>query len=191
MLEKKLLTLACVLAILGIGACFLPPPRPPAFPLPPNMVGARVLAIDVRDASPTEPFDGAALSNFTADQINQQWSLPQLRVVPEGDPASADATLHITIVSRQAICGRPAKHGCLWNLTLAARMELVARDGQRIWLRDEPPTTFTLWRITKATPFSWQEYGVRNAVASNLALRAGNAIHNPNSPNTPRNADDR
>jgi hypothetical protein len=183
MFRKKLFTLACVLAILGIGACFLPPPRPPVLLPPPFLAAERVLAIDVRDASPAEPLDGSVLSNLTADQFNQQWRLPHLRVVPDRTSEPAGVTLRITILSKQALPGRTMGQSQAWKVILATRMELVRNNGQRIWLRNQAPVTFNTSISTSATPFPWQSGSTRYDLAYNLALRAGAVLRNPNAYN--------
>ncbi|HEV2213878.1 MAG TPA: hypothetical protein VGR64_01235 [Terracidiphilus sp.] len=184
MLEKKLFTLACVLAILGIGACFQAPPRPPAVPLPPALAGARVLAIDVRDASPSDPLPSAKLSDFTAAEFNAHWNLRHVRVVSAGSSASPDATLHITILNKQATPGHTLGQSQSWKVILATRMQLVGKDGRQIWLRDESPITITTWR-SPATPFSWQYGSLLYDVALHLAWRAGTAFHKSNAVQSP------
>jgi hypothetical protein len=183
MLRKKLFTLACVLAILGIGACFLPPPRPPVLLPPPFLAAERVLAIDVRDTSPSEPLEGSMLSKLTADQFSQLWRIHHLRVVPDRPSEHAGVILRITILSKQAIPGRTTGQSQAWKVILATRMELVRNNGQRIWLRNQAPVTFNTSRSTSPKPFPWQSGSTRYDLAYNLALRAGAVLQNPNAYN--------
>lgn len=185
MLEKKLFTLACVLAILGIGACFVPPPQPTTVPLPPALTGTRVLAIDVLDASPTDPLQGTKLTKLTAFQFIQQWSVRHIRVIPQGSRDLADATLHITILKKQATPYQTQDRREAWKVALFTQMELVGKDHRQLWLRNESPITFLTWSSKAAPPPSLRSSGVMQLTAYNLALRAGNVVQNPNSFSAP------
>lgn len=93
--------------------------------------------------------------------------------------------MHITILEKHAAFNRADDKRQVWNLCLAARMELIDKSGVRIWLREDPSITFAHWQDTSATPFSWKSSGALHEVSYNLAMRTGTLIYFPNALKSP------
>lgn len=172
MLGKKLLTLACVLAIIGIGACFLPPPHIPAR-LPAYLVGVRTLAIQVEDKSENEPFDAAAMSNETTASFNGLWKEYSIHARPWSSGMSADATLQIVVLHKSMLRDGLVDGKQAWNFQITAHYALTARDGSALGVSTERVIRFTRWFPAASLAPSWNLRDVFNDSAYNLAMFGG------------------
>src|SRR5215469_13356942 len=106
MLEKKLLTLGGAIAILALGACLLPPPRPhrrpPAPALPPYLARIHYIAIQVEDRSASSPIDLAPLNHAVGDEMNNLWKESSIHFLGPPPGPAPDATLKILIRQKSA-----------------------------------------------------------------------------------------
>ncbi len=138
MLGKKLLTVACVLGIVAIGACFGPiggsPPPPP--PLR-QVEGVHTIRVIVTNASDTRHIAPSRLAMSVILQINNRFGreMGGLHAIGSDDTGPADAAFSVTLltetphrVNRIVSVGQAE-----WKVTCKASATLTAKDGRVIW----------------------------------------------------------
>lgn len=171
MLRKKLFTLACVIAIVAIGACFLPPARvPPSPPLPPYLGHIRVFAIQVEDKSGEDLIDEDAMSRAVASSFNRLWN--SVRAKPFPGPENNDATLRISINRKSA--SNNGKQ--LWNLALVTSSTLTTADGRLLWQEQNETSHAMVWLGNGLPPDQWNSPIILEKIAYSLALHIGERI---------------
>ena len=138
MLGKKLLTVACVLGILAIGACFGPiggnPPPPP--PLG-RVEGVHTIRVAVTNASDTQHIGPSRLARSVILQINNRFGreMGGLHAIGSDDAGPADAVYSVTLFSETSHrVNRIVSVGqAEWKVTCKASVTLTAKDGRVIW----------------------------------------------------------
>ena len=129
MLEKKLLTLACVAGILACGACFLPPlPEhvPPPPPVQLELNGIRRIHVVVENASPTRHLDADKLGSWIAVKTGTQGRRVKLTAFSGPKAADQDGELKVAVLSESATPGTGVtKNGMVeWRFALSVTAEL-------------------------------------------------------------------
>jgi hypothetical protein len=176
MLAKKLLTLACAFGILAIGACFLPPARIPAPPLPPYLASVRTIAIQVEDASSNSLLNSDAMEVATASTFNRLWSEFPLRAEPRSASAPTDATLRIVLIGKSASLDRASGDRQLWAFQISTESTLIARDGRILWHQSDRKIHLVRWFNSAATPPSWNARELVHDIAYDLAMTSGDSM---------------
>lgn len=173
MLQKKMFVLACAIAIVGIGACFLPPAHMPPPPLPPYLVHVQRISIQVQDASGQDLIDESAMSRAVASNFNSLWSEYAVHAEPIRDSTHSDATLRITIDSKSA----SASTGKQWNVDLKSTSVLIANDGRVLWQRHDENAQYVLWLGNGFPSGGWNSTTVRHQLAYSLAMAMGDILN--------------
>ena len=165
MREKKLLSVACVLAILAFGGCSWPGPPPPP---PPYLAPVHTIAVQVQDASGQDPIDAEAMSRAIVSNLNGTWN----GVHAEANRSStrSDARLDIVIVRKTFLCGAPSaqnREQCKFHVTTSST--LTASDGKVLWAKSDHTWNFTLNLKSTESSNPWKQNWVTQLTASYLA----------------------
>jgi hypothetical protein len=177
MVEKKLLTLAGVLGILGCGACFLPPlPQPK--PAPPHvrtgLDGVQSIRVEVVNSSPSHHLDSADLAQKIAETINQQSWKAKINAHVEKEEKDEDAVLIINVVSETVVPAPPSKTGRRTFL-IKDSAKLTRLDGTQVWWESEAVNWITHHIDEEKTADAWKVPDlvddVNRALAARLVLR--------------------
>lgn len=187
MLEKKLLTLGCALAILACGACFLPPvheyppqPRPaPPLPIPPppaptlkvDLGATRSIRIVAQNASPSHRLDPARLSQWMAWAINNGTAHTGVTAHSTPAPIPGEAVLTVTILNENAADSRPpdAPRHQLWPVELDLSATLTRADG--VVLQQIKNASFTRsFDFPVSDPAVWNQWsGLQHWIAFDVS----------------------
>jgi hypothetical protein len=165
MLEKKLLTLACVLGILACGACFGPIDRQPPMPPPLRPLGdVQSIRVTVTNASEAHHLDPATLSQAIAKQINGLNRLSGPHAESSDEPGGADAVLAVTIARESAHRPKLPSDAGQWWVTYAVAATLTTNDGRVLW-RDDGIVLKNEYYLRpeddKKTSFNWDAPNVK------------------------------
>jgi len=177
MLQKKLFAAACAMAIVGVGACFLPPGPVPHPPLPPYLVQIRSFYIQVQDASNEDRVDGVSMSRAVASNFNELWKDFAVRAKSGEDSRRTDATLRITVEQKYASFSTVSRGKQQWIFDLRTSATLTAADGRLLWQKQNQISHFAIWLENGLPPDRWNSRGVRQHAAYSLAMTAGDLLH--------------
>ena len=177
MLHKKLIAIGCAVAIVGMGACFLPPEHVQPPPLPPYLSDVRIFSIEVHDESGQDVMDDDAMSREVASKFNQLWKDYGLIARPVRGSKATDAVLRIRIERKSAsvlqeTIGRPR-----WEFHLRASFALTAADGRLLWQKPEENTKFIIPLENGFPPDGWQSRVIRHIAGYSLAMRSGDLLY--------------
>jgi hypothetical protein len=135
---KQHLTAACVVAIVGFGACGLNLPTPSVPQPPPRVPGlaqVHTIAIQVQDVSGGDLVDGNALSRAVVANWNSV--LKKKYVDFYVMQPSMDATLKIVLLHKTLSCEPSTSFKQKCSLRLITSSTLTDRDGKLIWSGSE------------------------------------------------------
>lgn len=137
MRRKKLFTAACAAGILACGACFLPPPRPAAPPLAPDLRASRRIRVEVANVSPTQHTPPPRFSRTLVEQMNYRLARANIKARTNTDAQAGDAVLHIEIL-QESVTSKPApsfprQAGVVFNFSVIFNGTLTAANGAVIW----------------------------------------------------------
>ncbi|WP_348262162.1 hypothetical protein P8935_20445 [Telmatobacter sp. DSM 110680] len=178
MLHKKLFTLACAIAVVAMGACFLPPEHVTPPPLPPYLAQVRVFVIQVEDASGKDLVDGDAMSRAVAANFNQLWQDYKVRARALQSSGNKDAILKITI-NHKSTSGPSASAGKQrWEFELNTSSILTAPDGSVLWQEPNETSQSIVWLTNGLPPDGWNSRIVRSETAYSLAMQVGGKVLN-------------
>jgi len=178
MLQKKIITIVCAIAILGIGACFLPPEHFPSPPLPPYLTQFKTFAIQVQDVCANNPIDGEAMSENIASNFNRIWKEHPLRARPFRAAGYNDPTLRITILRKSASNSGATKGDPHWDLQLITSSTLTASDGKVLWQEQNQGSHVAVVLDHGLPPERWNARVVMDRTAYSLAMSIGKEILN-------------
>jgi hypothetical protein len=168
MLKKKLLTLAAVLGILSMGACFLPEPRdgpsvrPPAPPELLALNGIHSIFVVIENNSVSNHIDSAAYAKIFTEEFNSPTKVQDYQQVwATTDEGTTDAKLLIKVLTEEANhpeqkTGSKYFH---WHYSLRYSAILSSKDGKIIW--EKPGVvhidTFTSYDVasSQTAPEPW------------------------------------
>jgi hypothetical protein len=178
--RDKLVTLACALAILASGACFLPPPRPGPPPPPPlaRVRGIRSLCVRVTNQSQTQHTDPVAFGHWVVESIdkNAYHGMPKAHLGEANQ--FDDAILQISIADERLIAPplEAAEQGIRYSFALKMDVTLTSSSGTEIW-SEKDLTEYRSYIFQFAAPDDpWKsnrfEDWVRNSVCATLVSRA-------------------
>ena len=174
--------LACAIAIVGIGACFLPPEHMPPPPLPPYLVNVRSFSIQVHDASGQDLVDEGAMSQAVVSNFNQLWKEYAVRAKPFQAFSGSDATLRIALDRKSASSSSTAHGKQQWIFELRSSSTLTSADGRLLWHRQEQNSHFAIWLENGLPPDGWNSRIVRKQAAYSLAMAMGDILNGQPSP---------
>lgn len=179
MFQKKILSFVCAVAIVGIGACFLPPEHVPPPPLPPYLAQVSTVAIQVQDVSGKDLIDENAMSQAVASNVNQLWKEYSVRAIPFRPSGGSDATLQVTIVRKSLSNSRVNKGKQPWELELTTSAKLTSRDGKLLWQEENQDLHSVVWLNNGLPSDGWNSRVMMKETAYSLALSVGgNIVHN-------------
>jgi hypothetical protein len=170
MLDKKLLTVACVAGILVCGACGMfdrePPPPMTLF------VGVHTVRVVVTNTSSTHQIDVDALRQAVVNEFNNPSHQSHMLAVAEGD---ADCTLSLDIVDEDAreSFEDPKKDGAVWQFKALIDTKLTGRDGKQLWAVARRPieSTYGFYHLHgKTITDGWSDRGFRKEFDARVAL---------------------
>jgi hypothetical protein len=137
MQRKKLLAVACALGILACGACFLPPPRPTAPPLAPDLRASRRIRVEVANLSPTQHIPPQRFSRTLVERMNDRLARAVIKARTNTDAQTGDAVLHIEIlqesVASKSAPSYPRQSGVVFSLSVIFNGTLTAANGAVVW----------------------------------------------------------
>ena len=141
LLQKKLLTIACVIGILACGACFAPVYRPPTPPPPRpqqqhiDLRGIRMIDVAVTDASDSHHIAAAVLAEEIVKVVNAYARETGVRANIPAVGVKKDAELQITILSQHAmqLPQTATINQNHWTSQMRVSATLTRRDGQILW----------------------------------------------------------
>lgn len=176
MLDKKLFTLACAVAIMGIGACFLPPEHVPPPPLPPHLANIHAFAIQVQDASGHDLIEEAAMNQAVASSFNRLWKDYSVRAKPFQPSSRNDATLKITLIRKSATSSHNDPDRPQWTFAWSASAVLNDSDGRLLWQEQNLNSQFVV-RLENGLPSDgWNSHNVMKESAYSLAMTVGDKV---------------
>jgi hypothetical protein len=163
MIEKKLITLACVLGILACGACFgpihtAPPPPPPIL----DSNGIRSVNVTVVNASASRRVDPDQLGGAIANNINQRSRGNGVTAQTQRQTGKGSAVLEVIIESESATPRPPVSSAGteLWTFDFKVSATLTTDDGRLIW-KEKADYSFTNWLPQEDPEAAWLEPRVR------------------------------
>jgi hypothetical protein len=181
MLAKKLLTVACAFGIVAIGACFLPPLRPPQLPPPPlphrDLQGIRRIGVEVEDRSSSRHLDSQTAADAIAKGLNLRSRNLKVKASAYQGTERQDAVLKITISSQTAVADPDTRSSGLenWSIHIDYSSTLTKHDGQVLWHEDHFVKRLSRSLRAKGSDPAWSEPGVQylmmSDLGSDLALR--------------------
>lgn len=177
MLRKKLLALGCAVAIVGVGACFLPPEHVAPPPLPPYLGHIRTFSIEVHDASSQDLIDDSAMSREVVSNFNRLWKEYALRAKLSRSSRVADAILRIKIDRKSASTFRGTDKRQEWAFDLKSSLTLSASDGRLLWQKQEENTRFKIAFEKGFSSDGWNSREVRHEAAYWLAMDLGDSFY--------------
>ena len=166
MSRGQMTTIACVLTILGFGACGggrVPPP-----PLPPVLTQVHTIGVEVGDSSGHDLVNTDLMSRDVALTMNAVWKGRPIHVEATGPSTRADAALRITILRKTFSCGSPNQLGfesC--DFLITSSIVLKATDGQVLWHFENYQSHFTN-RYKKGFPPNGWSLDETNSVAAQV-----------------------
>jgi hypothetical protein len=170
MLNRKLLTVACVVGILVCGACgmFVREPPPPMT----LFVGVHTVRVVVTNTSSTHQIDVDALRQAVVNEFNKPSHQSHMVAVAEGD---ADCTLSLDIVEEDArkSVEDPKLDGASWEFKALTDTKLVGRDGKQLWAETKWPneSSYGFYHLHGRTiTNAWSERGFRKEFDAMVAL---------------------
>ena len=178
MLQKKIITFICTIAILGIGACFLPPEHFPSPPLPPYLAQFKTFAIQVQDVSANDLIDGQTMSEAIASNFNRIWRDYPLRARPFRAAGYNDPTLRITILRKSASDSGATIGDPHWHLQLITSSALTAPDGRVLWQEQNQGSHVAVVLEHGLPPERWNARVVMDRTAYSLAMSIGKKVLN-------------
>jgi hypothetical protein len=175
MLRKKLLTLACVLAILAFGGCIFIPSGPPKAPRI-EFNGIRTIQVDVANNSESHHIDPAQLARAVVKSINSDASATgikgQLPQAQQAQPQAAtpDAVLKITVLSESATLAPVTKleKNPYWTFQFRISTTLTKSDGEVVWSRTNADFPNVRTYARKDPPEGWQNPALLRDITSRL-----------------------
>jgi len=174
MLGKKIFALGCAIAIVALGACFLPHDHVPPPALPPYLGHVHHLSIEVRDTSGQDLFDESAMSQAVASNFNELWKDFSVRAKPVQAAKPSDAVLRIAITHKSASGGATGKQA--WTFDLNSSLTLTSTGGRVLWQRGEENTRFRLSLEDGLPPDAWNSRVIQHEAAYWLAMRSGDVL---------------
>jgi hypothetical protein len=169
MLQKRMFVIACAIAIIGIGACFLPPQHVPPPPLPPYLAQVRTISIQVQDASGKDLIDGDEMNRAVASNFNELWKEYSVRAKPLQTSTHTDATLRIALVQKTAALSGTYHGRQQWVFELTSSSTLTAPDGRLLWKEQNQNSHFLIWLENGFPPDGWHSPIVMQRVEYSLA----------------------
>jgi hypothetical protein len=140
MLRKKLLTIACVVGILGCGACFLPPVNstphyPPPPPIREELRGIKAIRVFVDDASGAHTVDTSEVASCVAGNLDERAGQTHIKNEDRKTPRPGDAVLQITLQKVTTTQNPPAQqeNERRWSLELTIDATLTGANGETLW----------------------------------------------------------
>lgn len=135
--RKKLFTVACALGILACGACFLPPPRPAAPPLAPDLRASRRIRVEAANTSPTQHIPPQRFGSTLVGRMNDRLARADIKARTNTEPKTGDAVLHIEIL-QESVTSKPApsypkQAGVVFNFSVVFNGTLTAANGAVVW----------------------------------------------------------
>ena len=181
MLRKKIFTIVCAIAIVGIGACFLTPSpeHVPPPPLPPYLAQVNTFAIRIHDVSGKDPVDGDAMSQAVSSNFNQLWKEYSVRATPFRSTGDKYPTLTVTIVRKYLSISRTNAGNQPWELELITTSKLTAPDGSLLWQLENQDSHSVVWLNNGLQSDSWNSRALIKQAAHSLAMSVGGKILNP------------
>jgi hypothetical protein len=170
MLDKKLLTVACVVGIVVCGACgMFEREAPPPMTL---FVGVHTVRVVVTNTSKTHQIEADAVRQAVVKEFNKPSHQSHMLAVAEGD---ADCTLSLDIVEEDARKGveDPKGDGASWEFKALIDTKLAGRDGKQLWAVTKWPidSTYGFYHLHGRTiTNAWSERGFRNEFDAMVAL---------------------
>jgi len=176
MLEKKVLTLACMAGILACGACFLPPLPEPKPRLPPALASLHRIAIQVEDNTGDNLFDPVVMSRATASNFNRLWSGFPLHADSFGPSGLSDGTLRISVIRKSVSCSPQRERKQFCTIDMGISFTVKAADGRILQSEREQRSTFGLSLRAMSLPVTWNSDPFRQEAAYALAFTAGSKL---------------
>lgn len=135
--RKKLVTAVCAAGILACGACFLPPPRPAAPPLAPDLRASRRIRVEVANLSPTQHIPPPRLGRTIVGRMNDRLARAPIKARTNTDAQTGDAVLHIEIlqesVASKSAPSYPRQSGVVFSFSVIFNGTLTAANGAVVW----------------------------------------------------------
>jgi hypothetical protein len=176
MLPKRVFVLACALAIVGIGACFLPPQHVSPPPLPPYLAQVRTISIQVQDISGKDLIDGDAMSRAVASKFTDLWKEYSVSAKAFQSSTHSDATLKLTLTQKSASLFSTDHGKQVWKFELTSSSTLTASDGRLLWQKQNQNSPFLVWHDNGLPPGGWNSRIVMKQAADSLAMYLGQNI---------------
>lgn len=148
-MREKLITVACVVAIVVFGACGTGanPPNPriplPPPPIVPGLSQVHTIGIQVQDVSGGDSVDGDTLSQAVVAKWNAVLKKKYVRfyvVQP-----SMDATLKIVLLRKTLSCQPSGSFRQKCGIQLITSSTLTGRDGKLIWGGSDEESKGEFW----------------------------------------------
>lgn len=177
MIEKKLVTLACVAGILACGACFLPPlpehvPAPPPVQL--DLQGIHRIHVRAENVAPTHHLDADKLASWIAVKTGSQGRRVKLTAF-SGPPApDQDGELKVTLLSETATPAQNVKRNGTteWTFEVNVSAELRNKAGVTVWREVDGHYQFRQNLNTTEEAAAWENNGDNDW----LTVAVGNRI---------------
>ena len=176
MVEKKLLTAACVAGILACGACLLPPLPQKKAPLPPALASVHRITIQVEDGTGNNIFDPLIMSNATASNFSQLWSGFPVRAEGVNAGESGDAALRITVHRETASCKGESKDKLFCSYEMIVSVTLTAADGTILKSKQQESSKFGLRYDGNSLKENLNANPLRQQASYSLAMTAGETL---------------
>jgi len=175
MLSKKLLTLACVLAILAFGGCIFIPNGPPTAPRI-EFNGIHTIQVTATNTSESPHIDPAGLARAVVKQINSDagatgikgQALQAQQAQPEA--GAPDAVLKITVLSESATLDpvTPSDKNMHWTFQFSISATLTKSDGEVVWSQTNAKYPLVRTYARKDPPEGWQNPAMLRSITSRL-----------------------
>lgn len=168
MREKKLLTFACVVAILAFGACST---YFPSQPLPPFLALVHTIAVQVQDDSGEDPVDTKTMTRALASHLNQLWKGHSVFAEAAQPSRQNDANLKIVVLRKALSCApysRHTEHRLLCTFDLTTSSTLTGSGDRPLWARTGTHEA-TFFREKTLPPHPWELKPVADDIGSYLA----------------------
>jgi len=155
-MRKQLIAGACVVAMVGFGACGAslsapPVPHPPPAPVP-GLAQVHTIAIQVQDVSGGDLVDGDVLSQVVVSNWNSALKKKHVYFDVTQHSMADDATQKIVLLRKTLSCepSNPFLQRC--GLLLTTSSTLTSRDGKLLWRgsKEESKCELSVGYITPA-----------------------------------------
>lgn len=148
-MREKLITVACVVAIVAFGACGtdlnLPNPRVPLPPPPivPGLSQVHSIAIQIQDASGGDSVDGDILSQAVVAKWNSVLKKKYVRFYTM--QPLMDATLKIVLLRKTLFCQPSSSFKQKCGIQLITSSTLTRQDGKVLWTGSDEESKGEFW----------------------------------------------